>query len=113
LNLYISPVAALINTNTRTPAMTAPELLRRAADIIEQRGTEYDITGIKQERSMPRICEIFGESTGRQMTIGEGYLFLMALKTARIERSPDHIDSYLDRLAYQALKDEHDMGGDA
>ena len=49
--------------------MTAPELLRRAADIIEQRGTEYDPTGIKQERSMPRICELFGEATGRQMTI--------------------------------------------
>jgi hypothetical protein len=89
--------------------MTAPELLRKAADIIEQRGTEYDTTGIKQERSMPRICEIFGETTGRQMTIGEGYQFLIALKTARIERSPGHIDSYVDRLAYQALNDEHDM----
>ena len=58
---------------------------------------------------MPRICEIFGETTGRQMTIGEGYQFLIALKTARIETSPDHADSYVDRLAYAALKDEHDM----
>jgi hypothetical protein len=91
--------------------MTAPELLRRAADIIEQRGTEYDTTGIKQERSMPRICEIFSEATGRQMTIGEGYQFLIALKTARLETAPESVDSYVDRLAYQALKDEHEMGG--
>jgi hypothetical protein len=93
--------------------MTAPELLRRAADIIEQRGTEYDTTGIKQERSMPRIVELFGESTGRQMTIGEGYLLMMAVKTARLERSPGHLDSRIDRLAYQALKDEHELGGGA
>ena len=86
--------------------MTAAELLRRAADTIEARGTQYD-TGNNQERSMPRICEIFGEATGRQMTITEGYQFLIALKTARIERSPDHIDSYVDRLAYMALQDEH------
>lgn len=91
--------------------MNASELLRRAADIIDQRGTEYDNTGINQERSMPRICQLFSETTGRQMTIGEGYQFLIALKTARIERSPDHLDSYLDRLAYQALKDEHELGG--
>ena len=91
--------------------MTAPELLRRAADTIEARGTEYDTAGKSQERSMPRICELFGEATGRQMTIGEGYAFLLALKTARIETSPDHIDSYVDRLAYQALKDEHELGG--
>jgi hypothetical protein len=89
--------------------MTAPELLRRAADIIEARGVQYDTAGKSQERSMPRICEIFGEATGRQMTIGEGYQFLIALKTARLETSPDHVDSYVDRLAYQALKDEHDM----
>jgi hypothetical protein len=93
--------------------MTAPELLRRAADIIEQRGQQYDTGGKSQERSMPRICEIFGETTGRQMTISEGYQFLIALKTARIETSPDHVDSYVDRLAYAALKDEHDMGGGA
>ena len=90
--------------------MTAPELLRRAADIIEQRGTEYDTAGKSQERSMPRICEIFGEATGRQMTIGEGYQFLIALKTARLETAPDSVDSYVDRLAYQALKDEHELG---
>jgi hypothetical protein len=91
--------------------MTAPDLLRRAADIIEQRGTEYDTAGKSQERSMPRICEIFGETTGRQMTIGEGYQFLIALKTARLETAPESVDSYLDRLAYQALKDEHELGG--
>jgi hypothetical protein len=91
--------------------MTAPELLRKAAEIIEARGVQYDTAGKSQERSMPRICEIFGETTGRQMTIGEGYQFLIALKTARIETSPDHIDSYVDRLAYQALKDEHELGG--
>jgi hypothetical protein len=91
--------------------MTAPELLRRAADIIEARGQQYDTAGKSQERSMPRICELFGEATGRQMTIGEGYAFMIALKAARLERSPDHLDSYVDRLAYQALKDEHELGG--
>ena len=89
--------------------MNAAELLRKAADTIEARGTQYDTTGKSQERSMPRICELFGEATGRQMTITEGYQFLIALKTARIERSPDHIDSYVDRLAYMALQDEHEM----
>lgn len=90
--------------------MNAVELLLKAAATIEARGVQYDTTGINQERSMPRICELFGEATGRQMTITEGYQFLIALKTARIERSPDHLDSYVDRLAYMALRDEHEMG---
>ena len=96
--------------NPTPAAVNAAELLRKAADTIEARGTQYDTTGASQERSMPRICELFGEATGRQMTITEGYQFLIALKTARIERSPDHIDSYVDRLAYMALQDEHEMG---
>ena len=95
--------------NPTPAAVNAAELLRKAADTIEARGTQYD-TGNNQERSMPRICELFGEATGRQMTVSEGYQFLIALKTARIERSPDHIDSYVDRLAYMALQDEHEMG---
>ena len=96
--------------NPTPAAVNAAELLRKAADTIEARGTQYDTTGASQERSMPRICELFGEATGRQMTITEGYQFLIALKTARIERSPDHLDSYVDRLAYMALQDEHEMG---
>jgi len=89
--------------------MTAAELLRKAADTIESRGVQYDTTGARQERSMPRICELFGEATGRQMTITEGFQFLISLKTARLERSPHHIDSYVDRLAYMALRDEHEI----
>jgi hypothetical protein len=36
---------------------------------------------------------------------------MMALKTARLETAPESVDSYVDRLAYQALKDEHELGG--
>ena len=90
--------------------MNAVELLLKAAATIEARGVQYDTTGINQERSMPRICELFNDATGRQMTVSEGYQFLIALKTARIERSPDHLDSYVDRLAYMALQDEHEIG---
>lgn len=89
--------------------MNAAELLRKAADTIEARGVQYDTTGKAQERSMPRICEIFREATGLKMTISDGYTFLIALKTARIEAAPEHLDSYIDRLAYQALQDEYEL----
>lgn len=84
--------------------MRAPELLETARDTIAQRGVDYDVPG--GERSMARAVEIFNAATGGSMTEHEGWMFMVALKMARIHANPHKLDSYVDGAAYFALAAE-------
>ena len=84
--------------------MKAPEILAQAAQTLADRGKERDTE--EGERSMGRAAAIFVEIANRRMTEREGWLFMIALKLARAERSnnPDH---YIDLAGYAALLGEH------
>jgi len=84
--------------------MKAPEILAQAAQALADRGKERDTE--EGERSMGRATEIYGGMTGVYMTEQMGWLFMIALKLARAERSnnPDH---YVDLAGYAALLGEH------
>lgn len=83
----------------------APGFLRRAAEIMEERGKQYDKP--EGERSMGKCVEAFNIVTGRDLTEAEGWLLLQILKDVRQWQRPGfHLDSAEDCIAYAALKAE-------
>lgn len=85
---------------------TAPDLLNQAAALLAERGKQYDTSG--QERSAAKIVAAFNAITGRDLTPGEGWLFLMMLKAVRFYSNTEtsHRDSLEDLIAYVALHAE-------
>lgn len=87
---------------------TAPQLLNKAATIMEQRGQQYDKP--EGERSMGKTVAAFNIITGRNLSESEGWLLLQLLKDVRDrQRVNAHQDSLEDCIAYAALKAEARM----
>ena len=85
--------------------MKAPELLTKAASIMEERGKQYDQPD--GERSMGKCVLAFNTITGKNLTEAEGWLLLQLLKDVRQWQRPGyHADSAEDCIAYAALKAE-------
>lgn len=84
---------------------TAPELLQRAASLMDERGRQYDQPA--GERSMGKCVSAFNTITERDLTEAEGWLLLQILKDVRQWQRPGyHADSAEDCIAYAALKAE-------
>ena len=85
---------------------TAPELLNQAAQLLAERGKQYDKSG--EERSAAAIVAAFNAITKRDLTPGEGWLFMVLLKAVRFYSNTEtpHRDSLEDMIAYVALHAE-------
>lgn len=85
---------------------TAPELLNQAARLLAERGKQYDKSG--EERSAAAIVNAFNAITKRDLTPGEGWLFMVLLKAVRFYSNTEtpHRDSLEDMIAYAALHAE-------
>jgi hypothetical protein len=87
----------------------APKLLQKAADIMEERGKQYDKP--EGERSMGKCVAAFNIITGHSLAESEGWLLLQILKDVRLWQRPGyHQDSAEDCIAYAALKAEAKQG---
>lgn len=86
--------------------MRAEQFLRQGADVLAERGKEYDKP--EGERSMARTVAAFQAITGKELTEAEGWLFMQVLKDVRQWQNPDryHEDSAVDGVNYSALKAE-------
>jgi len=85
--------------------MKAPELLQNAANIMAERGKQYDKP--EGERSMGKCVAAFNIITDKTLTEAEGWLLLQLLKDVRQWQRPGyHQDSSEDCIAYAALKAE-------
>ena len=85
--------------------ISAIEFLERAADLMLERGLEYD----KQdgERSMAQTVAAFNVMTGNILSEQDGWLFMLVLKLVRQQQSDQwHQDSSEDAIAYAALMAE-------
>lgn len=91
--------------------INAPELLKKSADIMEERGRQYD--SMQGERSMGKAISMFNTATGRDLRESEGWLLMEILKIVRDCTTPSkpHEDSLLDCIAYAALKAEARLDG--
>lgn len=86
--------------------MKAEQFLRNGADVLAERGKEYDKP--EGERSMQRCVSAFEIITGKRISEAEGWLFMQILKDVRQWQNPDryHEDSAVDCVNYAALKAE-------
>jgi hypothetical protein len=86
----------------------AVETLRRAADLIEQRGKQRDSdTG---ERSMARTVAAFNAIYGTNLTETQGWHFMELLKMARSSQGAYVADDFDDKVAYAAIAAECEAG---
>ena len=81
---------------------TASNLLKRAEELMEDRGKQYDND---KERSMARTVRAFNAITGYALTEQDGWYLLLLLKGARQYQNPNnpHVDSLEDSIAYASL----------
>lgn len=85
--------------------MKAPDLLIKAAAIMDARANEYDQPG--GERSMSKAVAAFNAITEHNLSEAEGWLLMQVLKDVRLWQRPGyHADSAEDCIAYAALKAE-------
>lgn len=91
---------------------TASDYLKDGADLLSERGKQYDKTG--QERSMEKIVRIFNDMTGQDLTTVQGWYFMQVLKDVRFFQNPEtvHEDSLLDKISYAALLAEEALKND-
>jgi len=88
---------------------SAADLLRIAAETIEQRGKQngYDR---KQEKSAPKIATIYNAKKGANLTPLDVWDLMICLKEARLEailvNGSDPTDTLVDLISYSALKAE-------
>lgn len=88
---------------------SAADLLRLAAETIEQRGKQngYDK---KEEKSAPKIATIYNAKKGTNLTPLDVWDLLICLKEARLEailvNGSDPTDTLIDLISYSALKSE-------
>ena len=88
-----------------TEMISAIEFLERAADLMLERGQEYDSD--EGERSMMQTVAAFNVITGNILSEQEGWLFMLLLKLVRQHQSDEwHRDSSEDAIAYAALMAE-------
>lgn len=85
---------------------TAPELLKEAARIMDERAKQYDSPS--GERSMARTVAVFNSYHDKELTEAQGWHFMQILKDVRLFTNPEkpHKDSIDDGVAYAALKGE-------
>lgn len=84
---------------------TAPEFLKAAIRVQEERGQNYDKPG--GERSIVATVAAFNAITGHSLTEAHGWLLLQILKDVRLfTASGFHVDSALDGVSYSSLKAE-------
>lgn len=87
----------------------AADLLRLAAETIEQRGKQngYDR---KEEKSAPKIATIYNAKKGKNLTPLDVWDLLICLKEARLEailaNGGNPVDTLVDLISYNALKAE-------
>lgn len=85
--------------------ISAIEFLERAADLMLERGKEYDRPD--GERSMAQAVAAFNILTGNILSEHDGWMFMLLLKLSRQAQTPHwHQDSSEDAIAYAALMAE-------
>lgn len=80
--------------------MNAPDILKLAAELIEQRAAERDLP---KERSMARAVTAFNVLTGRDLSERDGWLIMAILKLSRATAGNFVADDLIDAAAYCAL----------
>jgi hypothetical protein len=82
----------------------AVEVLRRAADLIEERAVQRDQPG--GEKTMGKTVAAFNAIYGTELTEVQGWHFMELLKMVRSAYGVYVLDDFEDKTAYSALAAE-------
>lgn len=100
----------MMTTNQPNPTK-AQDLLHRAADLMDERGKQYDQPS--GERSMLAAVTAFNAIAGYHLTEADGFLLMAILKMVRDQsRETPHRDSIDDLVAYASLYGEARLHGE-
>ena len=101
----------MMTTNQPNPTR-AQDLLHRAADLMDERGKQYDQPS--GERSMQAAVTALNAISGYSLTEADGFLLMALLKMVRDQqRETPHRDSIEDLVAYASLYGEARLRGEA
>ena len=89
--------------------MKASQFANRACVLLEDRGKERDQPD--GERSMARCVRTFNAMTGHELSVEDGWLFMVYLKHARMRGGSFRLDDYEDAVSYEALMAEEAIEG--
>ena len=92
------------NTLPKTITIQAHDFLEESAAVMKQRAALRDAPG--GERSMSKTVAIFNAWTGNNISVEDGWRFMISLKQAREIQGKFHGDDYADGAAYFALLGE-------
>ena len=84
--------------------MNVYEILQKSQEIIKERGTERDLPG--GERSMKRCVLAFNALSSKNLSVEDGWRFLLLLKLSRQQEGKFKEDDFFDALGYAALLTE-------
>lgn len=87
----------------------AASFLDEAVSTMKQRASQRD-AGDNGERSMAKTTDIFNAWTGNNISVEDGWRFMIALKLAREVQGSYHADDYVDLAAYASLLGEEESG---
>jgi hypothetical protein len=82
----------------------AHDFTTRAGELLEDRGKDRDQPD--GERSMARCVNTFNAMTGHELSVEDGWLFMVYLKHARMRGGYFRRDDYEDAVSYEALMAE-------
>lgn len=85
--------------------MDASKILDLSIKTLGERGVDYDHP-VFGERSMPAIVALFNRLTEHNLSVKDGYEFMVLLKLVRSRQGKDKLDNYVDAAAYVALAGE-------
>lgn len=85
--------------------LTADQLIREVSSVLKQRGEQRDSS--QGERSMERIVSVFNALHGTDLTVEQGWSFMVCLKLVRsFTGTAFRKDDYLDLIGYSGLLGE-------
>lgn len=88
---------------------SAKDLLNKAQRIIETRGVVRENDPATGERSMTACIQAFNSIYGTELSVTQGWVFMMLLKLSRSSKGKFHPDDWYDLIAYSALAAEEAM----
>jgi hypothetical protein len=90
--------------DTEEALTQASEILRTAMNHLIERGITYDAKG--GERSMSKVVQMFNTYKGSNLSVEDGWMFMVLLKMVRCSQGEFKLDNYEDGSAYFALAGE-------
>lgn len=101
---YIIPEGIRVTTPKARLAVKAPDVVKKAAQHMEDRAATYDAPG--GERSMANAVTMFNILTDNAISEEQGWMFMAILKMVRSQQGNFRLDNYEDGAAYFALAAE-------